>query len=266
MLLTRHDQRLTSDLRTRVADLRRALRAYELKLTELTPKLAEQSRRLQAAERAYEHANAEVNRWVEFLVANPHAAATALSGQRMLMGVALSPLLPRPKAPDGYVPHMLEGESLAKQVQHLFGLHAEAHLANRIAEDLHETVVEFGDKVGTNGADTTSVDTSGLPTLWDSKYRSSGVKYIESETFTIDSRLRKAADQAVEAVLRNPDGRLSPLQVATATQHLAAGNFVAYTVTSADATTFHSAVKMEFQNFKLVKTERMTKVPWGNGR
>ena len=99
-------------------------------------------------------------------------------------------------------------------MQHLFGLHTEAHLANRVADDLHETVVEFGDKVGTNGADTTSVDASGLPTLWDSKYRSSGVKFIESETFTVESsRLRKAADQAIEAVLRDPNGRLSPQQV-----------------------------------------------------
>jgi hypothetical protein len=108
----------------------------------------------------------------------------------------------------------------------------------------------------------TSVDGQGLPTLWDSKYRSSGVKYEESPTFTDESPRRKAAEQARQAVLRNPDGRLSPQQVAEAVRLLVAGDFVAYTVTSGDATTFHSAVRMEFRGFTLVKTERVA-VPWG---
>jgi hypothetical protein len=246
-------------------ELRRALREYSLVWERVRPDLQVEQRALEKAQRALAQGDLEVKQWVDVLVANPKAAADALNAENMLMGVPLSPLLPKPKAPPGYVPKLLEGESLAKQVQHLFGLHAEAHLANRIAVDLHETVVEFGDKVGTNGADNTSVNAAGVPTLWDSKYRSSGVKFIESETFTVDSRLRGAVDQAIEAIKRNPDGRLTQQQIDTAVQMLTRGDFDAITVTSADASTFHSAVRTTIRNFKVVKSEQVA-VPWGNGR
>ncbi len=283
VLYTHHDRqelrdglkRVTAELakgprdveRQRLAtELRAALANYEKKWKESLSSRAIEEQAVWRAEEVLKRANLDVKEWLDVLKGNPKAAAEALNAERMLMGVPLSPLLPDPKAPPGYMPNILEGESLAKQVQHVYGLHAEAHMANRIAEDLHETVVEFGDKVGLHGADATSVDTAGLPTLWDSKYRSSGVKFFESETFTEDSsRLRGAVDQAIEAVQRNPDGRLTQQQIDTAALLLSRGDFVAYTVTSADGSTFHSAVRMTFQNFKIVKSERVA-VPWGNGR
>jgi hypothetical protein len=245
----------------------RKLTAYETQLLDLEADRLTHDLRVEAVEIAHVAAEREFNRWMDVLSDNPGAAAAAFGSQRTLMGVLLSSLLPAPTAPEGYVPHLLEGESHAKRLQHLYGLYTEAHMANRIAEDLHETVVEFGDKVGTNGADATSVDANGIPTLWDSKYRSSGVKFIESETFTVDSRIRGAVEKAIQALRRNPDGRLTPLQVATAIGHLNAGNFNAYTVTSDTGRTFHSAVKTEIRNFAPTGTEgtRVT-VPWGNGK
>jgi hypothetical protein len=247
-------------------DLLRKLTAYENELAAKPAERTAQDLVVKAAEVAHSKAEAEFNQWMDVLSENPAAAAAAFGSTRTLMGVPLSPLLPAPTAPEGYVPHLLEGESHAKRLQHLYGLYTEAHMANRIAEGLHETVVEFGDKVGTNGADATSVDANGLPTLWDAKYRGSGVQYIESETFTVDSRIRGAVEKAIQAIRRNPGGRLTQLQVDTAIAHLKAGNFVAYTVTSDTGRTFHSAVRTEVRGFAPTGTEgTRVAVPWGTG-
>jgi len=51
-----------------------------------------------------------------------------------------------------------------------------------------------------------------------------------------------------------------------AKQNLKNGNFTTYTVTSQDATTFHTCVEMKFENHKLVDGwPKIVPVPWGAG-
>jgi hypothetical protein len=240
-----------------------ALNVYEHKVREIQTKLAGEQTEAIAAERALEHHESDVARWMEVITGSPKLAAE-LTTDGMLMGVPLSTLLPKPKVPKGYVPKVLEG-SKNKMLAHILGLHAEAHMANRIADDMPEphVVIDFGDVVGTTGYDAFSVDPHGMPYLWDSKYRSSGVEHFESETFIEPSRIQKAVDQAIAALTKKP-GRLTQQQVDIALAHLAKGEFVAYTVTTKDATNFHSAVRAEFHNKVNVGGSVDVPVPWNH--
>lgn len=208
-----------------------------------------------------EHADAQA-RWVAVITGTPQIAAQ-LTGKGRLMGVPLSSLLPEPNVPDGYVPPVLKGTH-GQAAAHILGLHAEAHMANRIAEDMPErhVVVDFGGKVGSGGYDNLSVDPHGMPHMWDSKHRSSGVENFESETFTVEGRRTRAIKKAVAAIKRNPGGRLTNRQVEIALGHLRDGEFVAYTVTTKDATNFHSAVEMRFEGNEMVGGSLDVPVPW----
>jgi hypothetical protein len=250
----------------KVGDLLWRLQALETAEAAVPRRQEEAAKRVESVRKQYAQAEAEVQHWIQRLMAAPSETLEAMTGERIRVGVRLSPLLPEPRARREYLPKLLAGESLVKKVQHLFGMHAELCMANRIAEHLHETVVEYGDVIGTHGADATSVDSAGWVTLWDSKYRSGGAEFIESETFTEgSSRLDDAVVQAVAAVEGHAEGIFSETARATAAANLKKGDFTAYTVTSDDATTFHTCVKMEFRNHKLVSTERVS-VPWGAGK
>jgi hypothetical protein len=223
--------------------------------------------RLGNARQAYDKAHEDTQRWFQLLAKDPKATAAALNSKNMRLGVLLSSLLPAPRAPQSWLPKILAGDTIAKQLKHFFGGRAEYNMANRIAEDMRprQTVVEYGDKLTTHGADTTSVDEAGWPYLWDSKYRSGGEQYVKSDTFSVEAYRKNARDKAIDAVLRNPDGRLSAAQVATAVANLTAGNFTMYVVTSADASTFHSCVKIESRNDKVGPSENV-RVPWNTAK
>ena len=66
----------------------------------------------------------------------------------------------------------------------LSGYVSEPQLANDVANIPGETVIRYGDAVGTNGADIVSVNEDGSVTLWDAKFRSSATNPGMSPTFT----------------------------------------------------------------------------------
>ena len=158
--------------------------------------------KLAEATAQYDALQQDVKRWVDELV-HKGGIATTSSGRRVQAGVELSTKLwSDPKAPGDYVPKLLEGESLGEMLKHLLGYHAELCMANRIADFLNHQVIEYGDKIGTNGADVTSVDAGGEVFLWDSKNRTGGERNVNSETFTDKDRRAKAEDQALRALAR----------------------------------------------------------------
>jgi hypothetical protein len=214
----------------------------------------------------YDALQQDVKRWVDELV-HKGGIATTSTGRRVQAGVELSTnLWADPRAPKDYVPHLLEGESLAEMLKHLLGYHAELCMANRIADYLKQQVVEYGDRIGTNGADVTSVDAGGEVFLWDSKNRTGGERNVNSETFTDPDRRAKAEEQALRALARELTPQYTEAMRAAAIKNIKDGNYTTYTVTSQDATTFHSCVEMKFVNHQLVPgSTRIVPVPWGAG-
>jgi filamentous hemagglutinin len=95
----------------------------------------------------------------------------------------------------------------------------------------NETVVRWGDAIGTNGNDIISVNqATGQVTLWDSKYRTATGKLDPSTTFEPGSNaLGSALQQAQSAIFGSG---LSDSVKNQALTNLRAGNFTTNTVGS----------------------------------
>ncbi|CAM2179014.1 hypothetical protein BLAT2472_40469 [Burkholderia latens] len=102
---------------------------------------------------------------------------------------------------------------------------------NTVAGLPNETVVRWGDAIGTNGNDIISVNqATGRVTLWDSKYATATGSLTSSQTFTPgSSRLNNAIQQAIDAI----DSSSLPQTVKdSAIQNLNMGSFTTNTVGS----------------------------------
>jgi filamentous hemagglutinin len=144
--------------------------------------------------------------------------------------VTLNPALPTPLAGLDYEPTILNSTNPNIANSQLNGYVAELNLANQVAELPGQTVVAYGDAVGTHGADVVSVDASGNVTLWDSKFRSSSQSIQSSPTFTPGSdAVNNAVNQAVSAI---ENSNLPQSTINNALQNLQDGNFTANTVGS----------------------------------
>lgn len=161
------------------------------------------------------------------------SAADSAAALRVSNGVALNPALPDPLAGLGYKPTILNSSNANIANSQLNGYVAELNLANQVAVLPGQTVVAYGDAVGTHGADVVSVDSSGNVTLWDSKFRSSNQVVQSSPTFTPSSNaLDNAINQAVGAI---EDSNLPQSTINRALQNLQDGNFTTNTVGSGGA-------------------------------
>ncbi len=156
---------------------------------------------------------------------------TTAPAPRVSNGVSLDPRLPDPVAGLDYQPKVLSSSSPNIAYSQVNGYVGELNLANTVAQLPDQTVVRYGDAVGTHGADIVSVNSkSGEVTLWDNKYRSGETKIDSSPTFTPGSTaLRGALRDAQNAI------RASNLPQAVkdaAIGNLNAGNFRTNTVGS----------------------------------
>jgi hypothetical protein len=264
----------------KIGDVRQDLQAVENAESRVSKRQRAAKQRLEQIRTEYAQAEADVRYWMRRLVDAPHEAAKAMNRERFRVGVELSPRLPKPPMPWDYLP-LLKGETIKKQVQHVFAAHAELCMANRIAEHMppenRQTVVEYGEEIGIKGFDATSVFTGpvqaqsahppGWVTAWDSKYRGSGKEYEEATMFTAEGkgRIQKALDKAILAVQSSTDPTLTPSMRAAALANLKKGDFTAYVVTSDDATTFHTCLKIEVRNGKPGPPQQVP-VPFGAGR
>lgn len=122
------------------------------------------------------------------------------SQSRVTNGITLDSRLPDPVAGLDYVPNTLNSPNPNIANSHINGYTGELNLANRIADLPNQTVVRYGDMVGTRGADIVSVDNvTGEVTLWDNKFRSNEGYIKDSPTFS-GARLTNARDQAERAI------------------------------------------------------------------
>jgi hypothetical protein len=147
-------------------------------------------------------------------------------------GIELNPNLPPPVAGYDYSPNVvLSSTSENTYWSHWTGYQGEISLANTVASLPNETVVLWGDAVGTNGNDIVSVNGStGQVTLWDSKYASATGSLDPSTTFTPGSNaLTNAIGQAEQSILQSG---LSDSLKQQALSNLRDGNFVTNTVGS----------------------------------
>ena len=114
------------------------------------------------------------------------------------------------------------------------GYVGELSLANDVAALPNQTVVRYGDAVGTHGADLVSVNSAtGEVTLWDNKFRSSGQSVPSSPTFMPQSSALNGALTGAQAAIENSN--LSQAIKQQALQNLQNGNFGANTVGSGAA-------------------------------
>ncbi|MFP3274750.1 MAG: hemagglutinin repeat-containing protein [Paraburkholderia sp.] len=149
---------------------------------------------------------------------------------RVSNGVMLNPALPDPLAGLGYEPTILNSTNPNIANSQLNGYVEELKLANQVAELPGQTVVAYGDAVGTHGADVVSVDTSGNVSLWDNKFRSSSQSIQSSTTFTPGSdAMNNAINKAVKEI---ESSNLPQSTINNALQNLQDGNFTANTVGS----------------------------------
>lgn len=159
-------------------------------------------------------------------------AATSVStdGAKVFNGIEVNPNLPAPVAGWDYSPNMLAGTE--NQIwSHWTGYQGEINLANTVASVPNETVLRWGDAVGTNGNDIVSVNqATGNVTLWDNKYASSARNLTPSTTFEPGSpALNNALAQATEAIRSSP---LPDTVKQQALSNLQGGNFTTNTVGS----------------------------------
>lgn len=148
---------------------------------------------------------------------------------RVSNGVALDPRLPDPSAGLGYTPAKLVSSNPNVANSHTNGYTSELKLANNVAALPNQTVVRYGDALGTHGADVVSVNVArGDVYLWDSKFRSSISSIPSSPTFAEGSRrLANAIAEARFAITRSS---LAPEIKQKALLNLQQGNFTANTV------------------------------------
>ncbi len=159
-------------------------------------------------------------------------AGTALP--RVSNGVSLDPRLPDPVAGLDYTPKTLDSANPNIANSQVNGYVGELRLANDIAALPNQAVVQYGDAIGTHGADVVSVDSAtGEVTLWDNKYRSSATSVPSSPTFTLGSSALDGAVSDAQTAIRNSTLPDSVKQQAI--QNLRDGNFKANTVGSGAA-------------------------------
>jgi hypothetical protein len=181
---------------------------------------------------------------------------------KLQAGVPISSKLPEPAAGWGFEPKTLKGGTDANQQSHVNGYKTELNLANHVADNVGDTVLKFGDKPGTHGSDVIAVTPNGDVVLLDAKYLSSGKGHPASDTFMQPGPLADAIAEARRALTDTVSDRLSPEMRAKALKNLAEGNFTTLTVTSADTTSFHTCVKVEFVGGK-PGPETLVPVPTG---
>ncbi len=179
-------------------------------------------------------------------------------------GVPISSRLPEPIAGWGWEPRLLEGGTLANQLSHLRGYQTELYLANHVAHQPDHVVIKYGAPnfgPGRHGADVISIGPDGSVTLWDAKFLGSGGAHEGSTTFE-DGPLLDALDEARRMLDTAVLPGLSDSMRDTARRNLEKGIFTAYTVSSADTSTFHSARKLGFVD-GIPVTDAAVPVPWG---
>ncbi|MGU3390752.1 two-partner secretion domain-containing protein [Sphingomonas sp. M1A8_2b] len=155
------------------------------------------------------------------------ASSSTPDAARTTNGVALDARLPDPVAGLDYTPKTLNSPNSNIANSHVNGYTEELKLANRVAALPGETVLRYGDMVGTRGADIVSVNADGTVALWDNKYRTAVSMIGPSPTFTPNSaRLNNAIDQATVAINSSD---LSPALRVKALSNLQSGNFVTNT-------------------------------------
>jgi len=153
---------------------------------------------------------------------------------RVSNGVPLDPRLPDPVAGLEYTPKTLGSSNPNIANSQVNGYVGELKLANDVAALPNQTVVQYGDAIGTHGADVVSVDSAtGEVTLWDNKYRSSAQNVPSSPTFTPGSNALDGAVSDAQTAIRNSNLPDSVKQQAI--QNLRDGNFNANTVGSGAA-------------------------------
>ena len=153
---------------------------------------------------------------------------------RVSNGVTLDPRLPDPVAGLDYQPKVLNSTNPNIAFSQVNGYTGELNLANTIVQLPNQTVVRYGDAVGTHGADVVSVNSStGEVSLWDNKFRSGANGLQPSNTFQPgSSALANAIAQAKEAV----DASNLPQAIKDiAYRNLDAGNFTTNTVGAGNA-------------------------------
>ncbi|WP_230942604.1 filamentous hemagglutinin N-terminal domain-containing protein [Burkholderia stagnalis] len=166
------------------------------------------------------------------------------SGWKVFNGIEINPILPPPVAGWDYSPNMLKGKTENQIWAHWTGYQGEINLANKVAGLPNESVLLWGDAIGTNGNDIISVNrATGQVSLWDSKYASAVGSLKSSPTFTPGSnRLSSAIDQA-RLVVEN--SALPDSVKATALGNINRGNFVTNTVGSGG---YKNSVQVRFCN------------------
>ena len=121
---------------------------------------------------------------------------------------------------------------------HVKGYRGEHELAHRINNTMPlEQVVYFANRAGQSGPDLVSIGPTGIPTLWDSKYRSSSSSIGRGSTpFDDVAILKKAAEAAIVMIRQAMDeGRLEKSLGNAAIQYLTVGNFAICTVGTGNA-------------------------------
>ncbi|WP_407973064.1 filamentous hemagglutinin N-terminal domain-containing protein (plasmid) [Burkholderia pyrrocinia] len=174
------------------------------------------------------------------------AADASKSGWRVFNGIEVSPNLPAPIAGWDYSPNMLNRPTENQIWGHWTGYQGEINLANAVAGLPNETVVRWGDAVGTNGNDIISVNSAtGQVNLWDNKYRADVRGLRPSSTFLPGSdAFDSAVQQAQSAIFQSnlPDAIKNQ-----AVTNLRAGNFSTNTVGSGG---LKNSVQIKFCNGK----------------
>ncbi len=179
---------------------------------------------------------------------SPDPSAPPSVPSRVSNGVALNAKLPDPAAGLGYQPTILNSPNPNVANSQLNGYVSELNLANSVADLPGVSVVEYGDVIGSHGADIVSVDTEGDVTLWDAKYRSSPVNTGPSPTFAQGSAAsRDAVNDAIVAIQKAPN--LTPEVKATAIENLIGGNYRAITAGQGQTT---QSIIQTFKNNALV--------------
>ncbi|WP_081060254.1 filamentous hemagglutinin N-terminal domain-containing protein [Burkholderia territorii] len=159
------------------------------------------------------------------------AADASKSGWRVFNGIEVNPNLPPPIAGWDYSPNMLNRATENQIWGHWTGYQGEINLANSVAGLPNETVVRWGDAVGTNGSDIISVNSAtGQVNLWDNKFRTDIRGLTPSATFANDSAaFESAVGQAKREILNSN----LPSEIRQkALDNLNSGNFVTNTVGS----------------------------------
>ena len=133
------------------------------------------------------------------------AAEPTLEGLEAILGRTRGPLLPA----EGLPPSQAQLRGIPRFnpsiPSHVVGADAEERLANIVQSMPDEQVVRWGDPIGSHGADVISVNKrTGEVTLWDAKYRGSGVRIQHSPTFKVldDGESSPARADAIKQALK----------------------------------------------------------------